>query len=384
MMKLLIPFAAVCLLSGLAAAAEAQPYDLLLDGGHLFDSRNGIDAPMDVAVSGGVVARVAADISPAEAARVIDVRGLYVAPGFIDIHSHNYYGVEPNSAYSNGFNSIPPDGFTFRSGVTTVVDAGGSGWRNFEHFKAQVIDRSQTRVLALINIVGHGMKGGSFEQDLTDMDARSTAAMASRYPGTIVGVKLAHYSGHRWDQVDRLVEAGELAGIPVMVDFGSADPPLSLATLLLEKFRPGDIFTHTFADINGREAVVDKTDGLRLRPGMLEARERGIIFDVGHGGSSFSYEIAVAAIRQGLLPNTISTDMHRSSMNAGMKDMANVMSKFLNLGMSLEEVVAASTWRPAEAIGREDLGHLAEGAPRISPSSTYGRGSSASSNGQTV
>ncbi len=345
-----------------ALPASAQAYDLLLDGGHVIDPRNGIDRPMDVAISDGTIALVADDISPSEATRVVDATGLYVTPGFIDIHAHVYYGVQPDEAYSNGFNSIPPDGFTFRSGVTTVVDAGGSGWRNFDHFREQVIDRSQTRVLAFLNIVGHGMKGGRYEQDLTDMDPAETARVIRANPGTIVGVKLAHYNGHRWDQVDRLIEAAGMADVPVMVDFGSAEPPLSLATLLLEKFRPGDIFTHAYADIGGREGVIDKENGYRLRPGMLEAQQRGIIFDVGHGGTSFSYGIAVPALEQGLRPNIISTDIHRSSMNAGMKDMSNVMSKLLNLDLSLEEIVAASTWAPAQVIQREDLGHLSPGA----------------------
>jgi dihydroorotase len=350
------------LLISLPTSPAAQEYDLLLKGGHLIDARNGIDRPMDVALRDGRVARVAMEIPSAAATRVVDARGLYVSPGFVDIHSHNYYGVEPNSAYSNGFNSLPPDGFTFRSGVTTVVDVGGAGWRDFPHFKEQVIDRSQTRVLAFLNIVGHGMKGGRIEQDLGDMDAPATAEMARRYPETVVGVKLAHFNGHRWEPVDRLIEAGRLADIPVMVDFGSASPPLSLATLLLEKFRPGDIYTHVYAAINGREAVVDENDGFRLRPGMLEAQRRGVVFDVGHGGSSFAYSVAVPAIEQGLKPNTISTDIHRSSMNAGMKDMSNVMSKFLNLGMTLQEVITASTWAPAQTIRRDDLGHLSEGA----------------------
>lgn len=352
----------VGMLLGIAGQSPAQEYELLIKGGHVIDPRNQIDGPMDVAVSDGAVALVAADIPATSASRVVDASGMYVTPGFLDIHSHNYHGVDPNAAYSDGFNSLPPDGFTFRSGVTTVVDVGGSGWRNFRHFKEQVIDRSQTRVLAFLNIVGRGMKGGAVEQNLEDMDPGQTARVARLHPETIVGVKLAHYSGHRWDQVDRLIEAGTLADIPVMVDFGSADPPLSLRTLLMEKFRPGDIYTHMYASINGREAVVDERNAHRLRPGTLEAQQRGVIFDVGHGGSSFAYSIAVPALEQGLKPNTISTDMHTGSMNAGMKDMSNVMSKLLNLGLTLREVVTAATWKPAQVIRREDLGHLSKGA----------------------
>ena len=347
------------LLAGVASA-RAQEYDLLLKGGHVIDPKNGIDGRMDVAVANGKIARVARNIPAAAAKQTIDVSGLYVTPGLIDIHAHVFYGTEPNAAYSNGLNSVPPDGFTFRAGVTTVVDAGGVGWREFRRFKEQVIDRSQTRVLAFINIVEWGMKGHPWEQDLDGMDPKMTALVARSHP-EIVGVKIAHYNGHDWEPYRRAVEAGELAGIPVMVDFGGASPPLPLDSLLNEILRPGDIYTHMYGGgTSGRQAVTDENG--RLRPGMLRAQERGIIFDVGHGGGSFFYDVAVPAFEQGLRPNTISTDLHRGSMNAGMKDMLNVVSKMLNMGMSLQEVIEASTWAPAKAIRRPDLGHLSEGA----------------------
>lgn len=145
-----------CLLLAAAAPAGAQEYDLVIKGGHIIDPRNGIDGPMDIAVAEGAVARVDADIPAGDARQVINASGLYVTPGLIDIHSHNFYGTDPYSAYSNGFNALPPDGFTFRAGVTTVVDVGGAGWREFRRFKDQVIDRSQTRVLAFVNIVEIG------------------------------------------------------------------------------------------------------------------------------------------------------------------------------------------------------------------------------------
>lgn len=349
-----------CLLFVLPIPIQAQLYDLLLKDGHMIDPKNGIDAPMDIAIAERKIARVAVDIPESGAGQVVDVSGLYITPGLIDIHSHNYYGTEPHSAYSNGFNALPPDGFTFRAGVTTVVDVGGSGWRNFRHFKEQVIERSQTRVLAFLNIVGRGMKGGVIEQNLNDMDPKMTALVANRNE-EIVGVKIAHYSGHEWEPYHQAVKAAELAGIPVMVDFGGANPPLPLKTLLLEVLRPGDIYTHAFSQPgSSRQAIVDGNGN--PRPGMLEAQKRGIIFDVGHGQASFAYSVAVPAFEQGLWPNTISTDIHRNSMNAGMKDMSNLMSKLLNLGMTLQEVIEASTWTPAQAIQREDLGHLSKGA----------------------
>lgn len=349
------------ILFGYNNPAAAQSYDLLLKGGHVIDTNNGIDGRMDIAVKDGVIAHVANDIASGEADRVVDAGGLFVTPGLIDIHSHHYHGTVPNRYLSNSFTALPPDGFTFRVGVTTVVDVGGAGWTNFRHFKEQVIDRSQTRVLAFINIVGDGMSGViPYEQNLNDMDPKMTALVAGQF-SEIVGVKLAHYHGHDWEPYRRAVEAGEQAGIPVMVDFGGAEPVLPLETLFFDIFRPGDILTHAYRGTNTRRQPVVDEDG-NLRPGMLEARERGIIFDVGHGGGSFLYDNAVPATQQGLWPSTISTDLHTGSMNAGMKDMLNVASKFLNLGMPLQDVINASTWKPARVIQREDLGHLSVGA----------------------
>jgi dihydroorotase len=241
-----------------------------------------------------------------------------------------------------------------------VVDAGGSGWRDFHRFKSQIIDRSETRVLAFLNIVGAGMKGGPVEQDLTDMDARLTAQRAKEFPGLVVGVKVAHYTGPEWDPVDRAVRAGELAGIPVMIDFGRHVPPLSLEQLLLTHLRPGDVFTHTYAEVSERMPVVDEKG--QVRPYVFEAQKRGVIFDVGHGAGSFVFRQAVPAVEQGLIPDTISTDLHTSSMNAGMKDLLTVMSKFLNMGMSIADVIRKTTWKPASVIQRTDLGHLSPGA----------------------
>ena len=340
--------------------ANAQEYDLIIKQGHLIDPKNKIDEIMDIAIKDGKIAKVSSELTDYNAQKVIEAKGLFVIPGIIDIHTHTFYGTEPDADYSNSFKSVPPDPFTFRAGVTTVVDAGGSGWRNFNLFKEQTIDRSQTRVLAFLNIVGFGMKGGKVEQNLSDMDAELTAFMANKYSDYIVGIKLAHYFGPEWDPVERAVQAGNIANIPVMVDFGRYTPPLSLETLLLEKFRPGDIFTHAYANVSGRTSVVDEKGN--VRDYVMEAQKKGIIFDVGHGGGSFLFDQVIPAMNQGFKPNSISTDLHIGSMNGGMKDMLNVMSKFLNLGMTLQEVVACSTWDPAKIINREELGHLSEGA----------------------
>jgi dihydroorotase len=337
-------------------AAAAADYDLLLKGGHVIDPKNKISAVRDVALKDGKVAAVAASLDSAAALKTIDASGLYVTPGLIDIHVHVYTGTGERGSYA-GDNSVYPDGFTFRNGVTTVADAGGAGWRNFPDFKERVIDRAKTRVVAFLNIVGHGMRGEKFEHELKDMDASAAAKMAQAHKGVIIGIKTAHYRGPEWTPVERAVEAGTKAGIPVMVDFGINHPERPLRVLLTEKLRPGDIYTHVYS---GHRGEID--DAGRPGPGMVEGRKRGVIFDVGHGGGSFLFRVASPLMKAGFPPDSISTDLHIGSMNAGMKDMLNVMSKFLAMGMSVDDVIARSTWNPAKEIQREDLGHLSVGA----------------------
>jgi len=339
-----------------AGTAGAQDFDLLLKGGHVIDGKNRLSNVRDVAIKDGKIAEVASNIPAARALKTVDVSGLYVAPGLVDIHVHVYSGTSERGSYA-GDHSVFPDGFTYRNGVTTVVDAGSSGWRNFEDFKDRVIDRSQTRVLAFLNIVGHGMRGGKYEQNLEDMESKPTAEMALKYKTVIVGIKTAHFNGPEWKPVDQAIEAGNSAKIPIMVDFGRAYPQRSLAELVTKKFRPGDIYTHCYAG-GGRGELIDG----RVNPAILPAQKRGVIFDVGHGGGSFVFRTAAQAFKEGFYPNSLSTDLHISSMNAGMKDLLNVMSKFLALGMSLDDVVVRSTWNPAREIQHEELGHLSAGA----------------------
>ena len=344
----------------LQAQNQNQPPNLLIRGGRVLDARNGIDAVMDVSIVGGKIAAVAAKIDPPPGTRVIDAAGLYVVPGLIDIHSHVFYGTEKDSYLSAGDSAVPPDNHSFRNGQTTLVDVGGAGWRNFPQFKEQVIDRARTRVLSFINIVGSGMKGGPLEQNLADMDGKLTAMRIRQNRGLIVGIKVAHYSGPEWEPVTRAVAAGTETGVPVMIDFGNNTPPQSLEDLLLKYLRPGDILTHTYAHVRGRTPIVDESG--KVRPYVWEARKRGVIFDAGHGGGSFLYRQAVPATKQGFYPDVISTDLHTGSMNAGMKDILNTMSKFLNLGMPLADVIKANTARAAEVIKRPELGHLGVGA----------------------
>jgi dihydroorotase len=338
------------------SSVEGQKYDLLLKGGHVIDPKNGISAIRDVAIAGGKVAAVASRISASDALKVVDVSNLYVTPGLVDIHAHVFAGTGERASYA-GDNSVYPDGFTLRSGVTTVVDAGCAGWRNFADFKQRVIDRSRTRVLAFLNIVGNGMRGGKFEQDLSDMEVKPTADMALAHKGLIVGVKTAHYAGPEWTPVERAVEAGTIANVPVMVDFGTNRAERPLGELVTKKLRPGDIYTHLYSGLRN-----EQDESGRVNPALWEGRKRGVIFDVGHGGGSFLWRIAVPAVKAGFLPDSISTDLHIGSMNAGMKDMLNVMDKFLAMGMPVEDVLLRATWNPARQIGHEELGHLSPGA----------------------
>jgi dihydroorotase len=334
--------------------AQAQ-YDLLLKGGHVIDPKNNIDARMDVAVRGGAIAAVAPSIDATQARRTLDVSGLYVTPGLIDLHTHVFHTTGVQDAWA-GDNSIPPDTLSFRTGVTTFADAGSSGWRNFETFRHTVIERAKTRVLAFINIAGLGMMTDIVEQ--TDFNPKEVARLAMKHKDVVVGVKSAHYQLPDWKSVDSAIEAGNAANIPIMVDFGYFLPQRPYWQLVTERLRPGDISTHMF---RGPVPWVD--DSGKLLPYLQRARARGVKFDVGHGGGSFVLRNAVPAVKQGFYPDSISTDLHTGSMNAQMQDMPTTMSKFLAMGMPLKEVVRASTWTPAQLIKRAELGHLTVGAP---------------------
>jgi dihydroorotase len=334
--------------------AQAR-YDLLIRGGHVIDPKNKVDGPSDVAIKDGAIAAVGKSIDPGLAARVVDASGLYVTPGLVDMHVHLYTGTGLKSL--TGDQSVYPDGFSFRACTTTMADAGSSGWRNFEDFKQRVIDRFKTRVFAFVNIVGDGMNGDN-EQDVSSMDSKAAAAIAKKYPDTVVGFKTAHYAGPDWSAVDRVLEAGRMANLPVMVDYGIVVPERPHEEFYLKKMRAGDIYTHMWRKF---DPTIDEKG--RVRPYLFEARKRGVIFDVGHGAGSFIWRYAVPSMEQGFIPDSISTDLHTGSMNAGMKDIVNVMSKMINLKMPLSEVVLKSTWNPAQYIRREKLGHLSVGAP---------------------
>ncbi|HEU0124654.1 MAG TPA: amidohydrolase/deacetylase family metallohydrolase [Bryobacteraceae bacterium] len=332
----------------------AQEFDLLIRNGRLIDPKNRLDGRFDVAIKNGKIAAVAASIDSSRARKTVNAEGLIVTPGLIDLHVHVFFTAGNPGAWA-GDNSVQPDAFSFRTGVTTMVDAGSSGWRNFEIFRTTVIDRARTRVLAMLNVAGFGMISDSTEQE--DFDPDAIAKLAAKHKDVIVGVKSAHYQRPDWESVDAAVEAGRKADIPVMVDFGYFLPQRPYYKLVTEHLRPGDISTHMF-----RGPVPYVNDKGELYPYLIEARKRGVRFDVGHGGGSFVLRNAAGALKNGFYPDTISSDLHTGSMNGAFMDMPALMSKLMALGLPLQEAVRASTWTPAEVIKRTELGHLSVGA----------------------
>jgi dihydroorotase len=343
-------FIAVLVLASMAFGQTRPRYEILLKGGHVIDPKNNRNGPMDVAIENGKVARVAANIPASEAVKTVDVSGLYVTPGLIDLHVHVYLWREA------GGEAVQPDAFSFRSGVTTMVDAGSAGAENFDDFRDRIIRHSKTRVLAFLNIASKGM-GTGHEDEVAGLDADAAARVAKANPDLIVGFKSAHYAGPAWESVANAVKAGETTGLPVMVDFGRINSVRNLNTLFLDKLRPGDIYTHCYS--GHRQELLESG---KINPAMEAGRKRGIIFDLGHGAGSFYWYVAVPAYEQGFHPDSISTDLHINSMNGGMKDFTNTMSKLLNLGSSLADVVRMSTWNPAKEIKRPALGNLDVGS----------------------
>ena len=345
--------------------AQSPRYDLLLKGGHVIDPANNVDAVMDVAVVKDKIAAVEKDIPASQAGKVVDATGLYVTPGLVDIHVHIGHGGAPLDWFTpEGRSHLTPYGIpadiALQSGVTTIVDAGSSGADTFLLEKEEVIDRAKVRVLAFLNIVANGMQG-DLEQSVDQMDVKRCAETIKKYPDIIVGVKTAHYwteepwDGEHtpWAAVDRAEECGRAVNLPVMFDFWPR-PDRSYAELILKKMRPGDIHTHVFA----QQFPILLADG-KLNPILAEARARGVIFDVGHGAGSFWFRNAVPAVKQGFIPDSISTDLHTG--NFTVLSMTQVMSKFLAMGVPLQDLIRRSTVNPAQEIHRPELGTLSVG-----------------------
>lgn len=334
---------------------QAQSYDLLIKNGHIIDPGNNIDGLLDIAVVNGKIAKIGPKISEKSSKKVVDAKGMYVVPGMIDIHTHVFVGADPGT-FADGSLSVSPDDFTLRSGVTTVVDAGTAGWRNFPVFKSQVIDHSKTRILAFINIFGSGMIGSPQEQDTLNISEQMTYEILQKYKDIIVGTCIGHYKYPSSMPFEAAESVAKKADLPLLVECHL--PELSLKQQL-ERMRAGDIMTHAYEEISERDHFVGP-DG-KVRSEVMEAKKRGILFDLGHGGAGFWFSQAIPAMKQGLVIHSFGTDLHRFSINAGMKDFMNVTSKFLALGMSLNEVVRRATWFPAQSIKRPDLGSLSVG-----------------------
>ena len=336
-----------------ASALWAQSYDLLLKGGHVIDPANGIDAVRDVAVANGRIARVAANIAASEARRAVDVQGYYVTPGLIDLHTHVYLKGRASTVVADD---------VLAHGTTTIVDAGVAGWKTFDDFKATVIDHARVRILALLNIVGSGMHDDqSKENNVAEMDPAAAAAKIKQYPDILVGVKSAHFGLPGWASVERAIEAGRLAGKPVMLDSSVfSNSGRNTRDKVLKLMRPGDIHTHMYND--HQLELLDRFT-YKVQPWMWEARKRGVLFDVGHGAGGFLWPVAHDAMAQGFLPDTIGTDLHPQSILTLQVSVPNAISKLLNLGMTLQDAILRSTVNPAKAIHRfPELGTLSAGA----------------------
>ena len=337
-------------------------FDLLLKGGHVVDPANGMDGPADVGISGNRIVRVAAGIPTATSSQVVDVSGYHVTPGILDIHTHVYTFRPPADSYVEGLNA---DAHMFSSGVTTTVDAGTTGWVHFPDFKAACIDRARVRILAMINIASGGMVNGASEQDIAELRPGMAAAVAREYPDVVVGIKSAHYWTNKpwdaehppWASVERAIEAGALCGRPVMVDFWPRPPERPYPELILKMLRPGDIHTHVFA----RQFPIINERG-RVHDYLFRARDRGVVFDLGHGAGSFWFRNGARALQDGFPPDSISTDLHMGSINGPALSMINAMSKCLAMGMPLQQVIMRSTVAPAREIGHPELGTLSIGA----------------------
>ena len=354
---------------------DAQTFDLIIKNGHVIDPKNNLDSKLDIGITDGIIKKISNKISHLNSKKTIDVMGMYVVPGLIDIHTHVFVGGVPD-VFANGRNSVSADSFSFKSGITTMVDAGTSGWRNFPTFKKNVIEKSNTRILVFLNIAGNGMSGNPIltglvdeeylekitpdkkynQQDIEDMNAEKTASVIKENKDLIIGVKIGHYEGKDITPFERAIEAANIANVPVIVECHL--PGISLENQL-NMMRPGDILSHSYENVEERETVIDNNG--KVRNYVIKAKEKGVLFDVSHGGYGFWYNQAIPALKNGLQPDTFGSDLHKFSMNKGMKSMLNIMSKYLNMGMSFNDVILRATWNPAKSIRRNDLGSLTIG-----------------------
>lgn len=327
---------------------------LVISGGTVVDPGSGVHAPRDVAIADGWIAAVGPGLAASFGGEILDATGGLVVPGLVDLHVHVYWGVADLS--------VEADPTCLGRGATTVVDAGSAGANTFPGFRRLVVDGNQGRVLAYLNISAMGQIDPFLGElhDLRFADPERAAAVALANPDVIVGFKvrvsemLAGPNGLAG--LDRALEAGRATDLPVMVHIGGT--PFDIEEIL-GRLRPGDIVTHAFT--GWRPGIV--TEAGRVVAAAREARARGVRFDVGHGAGSFTWTIAEAALADGFRPDTISSDLHRFNIASPVHDLATTLSKFLLLGLPLDEVIAMATTAPAAALGPDsELGTLAVGA----------------------
>jgi dihydroorotase len=329
-----------------ATPRTPPPYDLLLRGGEVLDPEQGTRRAADVAVEAGRIAVVAPSLPVNGVRRVVDVAGKLVTPGLIDLHAHGYWGVT--------YDGLRVDAVAGRSGVTTWVDAGSAGAATFPGFRRYVIEASQTRILPFLNLCAVGIiyRGVMEFEDLRFADVGFAVETVEAHRDLIVGIKLRLGRGIVGNNDDHPIwlarEVADQVQLPMMVHIG--DPPPTLPRLL-EAMGPGDVVTHCFR--GGAEGLGGIVLRSGIRPEVRAARERGVLFDVGHGAGGFSFATAQAALDAGFEPDTISSDLHQQSIVAAARDLPHVLSKFLALGMSLEQVIAKATVAPARVLRRE-------------------------------
>lgn len=327
--------------------------DTLIRGGRVIDPASGVDGMLDVAVTDGKIAEVAAGIDPSGAKKVIDATDRIVTPGLIDLHTHIYWGVT--------YWGIEADPVAADSGVTTWLDVGSAGSYTFPGFRRYVVEPSKARIFALLNLSAIGLVAPSWELSNPDyLNVDLAASIVDENRDLILGIK-ARIDGRTTRgvgmlAVERARELADKVGLPLMVHIGSGPPTIQeVATLL----RPGDILTHCFS--GGDMRIMD--DNGKILPEIAELQRQGLVLDIGHGTGSFSYEVTEAMLDQGVLPDVISSDIHQTARQGPMFDLPTTLSKFLNLGMSLPDVIARATTNAARAMRRPDMGTLAVGAP---------------------
>ena len=336
---------------------ETMKYDILLKNGHVIDPASETDTVMDVAVKDGKIAAVAAGLNEAEAAKVIDMTGLYVTPGLVDNHVHCYFSGTNAKSWAGDF-SLQPDYFNFPGGVTTIVDAGSAGSYNFDHFRATVIERCKTKVFAVLNTANYAMASLEAEQFPEKNDAEAYLRCYEKNRDVLCGIKIAHYWGKDWKQLEGAQKLQEKLDAPIMVDFGNFLPERPYDELVSVRLRPGDITTHCF---RAPVPVVDENG--KVYDYLWKAKERGIWFDLGHGCESFVLRSAVPAMRQGFIPDCFSSDLHALDVNSTLVNMANLLSKMLACcEMPLIELFRRVTSNPAKMLKLPGVGNLNVGA----------------------